>query len=78
MYDKGEDQGWSCYRLQTRTGKFIYLRTCGYLELDSTGALESFVCVNTLVDEEEGDKLIKDMKERYSVMINASAPLEVM
>lgn len=76
MYDKGESQGWSCYRLQSRTGRFIYLRTCGYLEL-SNGVLESFVCVNTLVDEEEGNRLIKEMKERYSVMINASLPSEV-
>lgn len=77
VYDRGESVGWSCYRLLSRTGQFIYLRTFGYLEVDNSGVVESFVCVNTLVPEEEGEKLIKEMKERYSVMINASASPQV-
>ncbi|KAF2899287.1 hypothetical protein ILUMI_06889 [Ignelater luminosus] len=74
MYDRGESRGSSCYRLLSRTGQFIYLRTFGFLEIDNTGTVESFVCINTLVSEEEGQRLIKEMKERYSAIIKASSP----
>lgn len=73
MYDCRLEFGASCYRLLSKTGEFIYLRTHGFLEFDKqTGTFESFVCVNTLVDEEEGEKLIKEMKERFSAIITNS------
>ncbi|XP_072394725.1 basic helix-loop-helix ARNT-like protein 1 isoform X2 [Diabrotica undecimpunctata] len=68
MYDRGEMRGWSCYRLQSRNGQFIYLRTNGFLEIDDQGIVESFICVNTLVSEMEGLQLIDDMKKRYSAL----------
>lgn len=50
VYDRAETYGSSCYRLFTKNGGFIYLRTHGYLEFDKdTQTVESFVCVNTLV-----------------------------
>ncbi|KAL6261686.1 hypothetical protein P5V15_006775 [Pogonomyrmex californicus] len=74
MYDHAETCGTSCYRLLTKTGEFIYLRTHGYLEYDKdTQTVESFVCVNTLVSEEEGIQLIKEMKRRYSATVSASS-----
>ncbi|XP_070149616.1 uncharacterized protein [Polyergus mexicanus] len=67
MYNHAETCGSSCYRLLTKAGKFIYLRTHGYLEYDkNTKTVESFVCVNTLVSEKEGIQLIKEMKERFA------------
>lgn len=69
MYDKGENTGNSCYRLLSRTGQFIYLKTHGYLEIDSTGTVESFICVNCLVSEKEGELLIQKMKEKYSALV---------
>lgn len=71
MYDKGESWGQSCYRLLSKTNRFIYLRTRGYLEIDENGTVETFVCVNSLVNEDEGQYLIKNMKERYSAFIKA-------
>lgn len=60
--------GESCYRLVTRSGEFIYLKTTGFLEIDSkTHAVQSFVCINTLLDEKEGRALVREMKEKYSV-----------
>lgn len=77
MYDRREGFGSSCYRLLTKTGKFIYLRTHGYLEFDKkNGSFESFVCINTLVEKEEGEKLIKDLKERFSATVtHTSMPM---
>ncbi|XP_029660268.1 aryl hydrocarbon receptor nuclear translocator-like isoform X2 [Formica exsecta] len=67
MYNHAETCGSSCYRLLTKAGKFIYLRTHGYLEYDkNTKTVESFVCVNTLVSEKEGIQLIKEMRERFA------------
>ncbi|XP_018570169.1 aryl hydrocarbon receptor nuclear translocator-like protein 1 isoform X3 [Anoplophora glabripennis] len=74
MYDRGESRGTSCYRLQSRNGQFIYLRTFGFLEIDDQGTVESFVCVNTLVEDKEGLHLIDEMKKRYSALISATLP----
>lgn len=53
-----------------RTGQFIYLRTRGYLDIDrDTNQVRSFVCVNSLVDEDEGKKLVKEMKKKFTIMI---------
>ncbi|KAK9884917.1 hypothetical protein WA026_009154 [Henosepilachna vigintioctopunctata] len=70
MYDRGETKGSSCYRLLSRNSKFIYLKTNGFLEVDSQGTVESFICINTLVDEKEGIRLNEDMKRRYSAYVN--------
>lgn len=71
MYDFGSPVGESCYRLISRTGKFIYLKTRGYLEIDeTTREVHSFVCVNTLVTAEEGRKLNRDMKKKFSAIIS--------
>ncbi|XP_025836847.1 neuronal PAS domain-containing protein 2 isoform X2 [Agrilus planipennis] len=72
MYDKGENKGMSCYRLLSKTGEFIYLKTYGYLEIDSSGVVESFICVNSLTDEEEGKELTKEMKRKYSAIIKSN------
>lgn len=70
MYDYNSPYGESCYRLMARTGHFIYLRTRGYLDIDrDTNQVRSFVCHNTLVDEEEGKKLINEMKKKFAIMI---------
>lgn len=71
MYDFSRPQGESCYRLLNRSGQFIYLKTRGFLEIDEkTQTVHSFVCVNTLVSEEEGKRLINEMKHLYSIIID--------
>lgn len=77
MYDRGEKKGTSCYRLLCRSGQIIYLRTVGLLEIDSSGTVESFICINTLVDEKEGEKLIKEMKQKYSPLIEPASCSDV-
>lgn len=69
MYDRGEGKGSSCYRLLSRNGQFIYLRTFGFLEIDDSGTVESFICINSLVPENEGQVLIKKMKDKYSALV---------
>ncbi|XP_058458401.1 circadian locomoter output cycles protein kaput-like isoform X2 [Malaya genurostris] len=71
MYDYNQKDGESCYRLMTRTGDFIYLKTRGYLEVDdTTKVVQSFVCINTLVSEEEGRRLVREMKRKFSVIVD--------
>lgn len=71
MYDFNQPNGESCYRLMTRTGDFIYLKTRGYLEVDdSTKVVKSFVCINTLVSDEEGRRLVQEMKRKFSVIVD--------
>lgn len=77
VYDFSTPHGESCYRLMTRTGKFIYLKTRGYLEIQTdSNKVHTFCCINTLVSEEEGKKLVREMKKKFSVIIagNEIAP----
>lgn len=53
-----------------RTGEFIYLRTRGYLDIDrDSNQVRSFVCHNALVDEDEGKRLVREMKKKFAIMI---------
>ncbi|OWR51919.1 methoprene-tolerant protein-2 [Danaus plexippus plexippus] len=71
MYDKHRLVGESCYRLMTKNGQFIYMRTLGHLDVDQNSKeVTSFVCTNTVVAEHEGKKLIKLMKKKFTLMIN--------
>lgn len=71
VYDKNRLFGESCYRLMTKNGQFIYMRTRGCLDVDqSTRAVTSFVCTNTVVPEREGKQLIKMMKKKFNLMVN--------
>lgn len=71
MYDFGNPIGESCYRLISRSGQFIYLKTKGILEIDEKmRQVRSFVCINTLVTDEEGKRLIKEMKKKFSAIIS--------
>uniref|UniRef100_A0A1B0ABZ5 Methoprene-tolerant n=1 Tax=Glossina pallidipes TaxID=7398 RepID=A0A1B0ABZ5_GLOPL len=75
MYDCNSDYGESCFRLLSRNGNFIYMQTRGYLEIDkSTNKVHSFVCINTLLDEEDGRRKVQEMKNRFSIIINAKVP----
>ncbi|XP_063837408.1 circadian locomoter output cycles protein kaput-like isoform X1 [Ostrinia nubilalis] len=72
MYDQHRLVGESCYRLMTKNGQFIYMKTRGRLEVDPahSRAVTSFVCTNTVVDEHEGKHLIKMMKKKFMLMVN--------
>lgn len=71
MYDFGNPIGDSCYRLISRTGSFIYLKSRAVLEVDEkTREVHSFICVNTLVTGDEGRRLNKEMKKKFSAIIS--------
>lgn len=74
VYFKGLSYGSSCYRLLSKNGEFVYMKTYGYLELNSNeDKIGSFICVNTLVSEKEGKLEIKKMKERFTPLIRSQA-----
>nr|XP_024220020.1 aryl hydrocarbon receptor nuclear translocator-like protein 2 [Halyomorpha halys] len=72
MYSNSESYGWSCYRLHSKNGDYIYLKTHGFLEKDEKGVIQSFICINTLVPPEDGEKYIAEMKSIYTPMIYKS------
>ncbi|KAH8409064.1 hypothetical protein KR009_006078 [Drosophila setifemur] len=77
MYDCNSDFGESCYRLLSRNGRFIYLHTKGFLEIDrGSNKVHSFLCVNTLLDEEAGRQKVLEMKEKFSTIIKAEMPVQ--
>ncbi|XP_017852449.1 aryl hydrocarbon receptor nuclear translocator homolog isoform X2 [Drosophila busckii] len=75
MYDCNSSYGESTYRLFTRNGNIIYLQSKGFLEIDKeTNKVHSFVCVNTLLDDEEGRRRVQEMKKKFSVIIKTRIP----
>lgn len=74
VYFKGQSFGSSCYRLLSKNGEFVYMKTHGYLELNpNEDTIESFICVNTLVNAEEGKKEIIKMRERFTPLIRSQS-----
>ncbi|XP_022672815.1 uncharacterized protein LOC111255285 isoform X3 [Varroa destructor] len=60
------------YRLRTRGDDYIYLRTSGYLHYDQTTMqVDHFVCVNTLMSKEEGERERQELCNRFSPHINS-------
>ncbi|XP_032517381.1 basic helix-loop-helix ARNT-like protein 1 [Danaus plexippus] len=71
MYDQSREFGESYYRLMSRSGHFLYMRSRGYLEIDKkTKKVQSFVCVNSVIGEDYGRKMMEEMKRKFSVMVN--------
>lgn len=71
MYDESREFGESYYRLMSRSGHFIYMRTRGFLEIDrATKKVQSFVCVNSVIGEDYGRRMMEEMKRKYSVIID--------
>lgn len=71
MYDQSKEFGESFYRLMSRSGHFIYMRSQGFLEIDrDTKKVQSFVCVNSVIDEEYGRRMLEEMKRKYSVIVD--------
>ncbi|XP_072930598.1 uncharacterized protein [Epargyreus clarus] len=71
MYEQHRLFGESCYRLMTKNGEFVYMRTRGRLDVDENSKIaKSFVCTNTVVSEEEGKFFIDQMKKRFNILVN--------
>lgn len=71
MYDQNKEFGESYYRLMSRSGHFIYMRTRGFLEIDKHSKMvQSFVCVNNVIGEKDGRRMMEEMKRKYSVMVD--------
>lgn len=72
MFYAGESYGSSCYRLKSRTGEFIYVKTYGYLELNANmESFVSFICINTLVSSAEGEYEIRQMQKKFSALVES-------
>lgn len=71
MYDQSREFGESYYRLMSRSGHFIYMRTRGFLEIDKESKnVQSFVCVNSVIGEDYGRRMMDEMKRKYSVIVD--------
>lgn len=68
-------QGVVTFRLRCQDNSYVTLRSRGYLEFDKqTGEFESFVCINSLVDEQHSDDEIrKQRRQLLPVIAGASA-----
>lgn len=72
MYFKGQSFGSSCYRLLSKNGQFVYMKTYGFLELNpDEDQVASFICVNVLVSPEEGKREILKMRQRFTPLIRS-------
>lgn len=67
MFVQKDQSGFSCYRLQTKAGGFIHLRTDGYPETEN-GQVTSFICFNQLVTEKEAAEIGDGMRKLFGPM----------
>ena len=59
------------YRLFTNTGELICLQTKGFLEYNKeTKMIESFLCINTLIREEDEARYLNEQKEKFTPYIS--------
>lgn len=59
------------YRLQSRTGKLIYLKSQGVLQFDPvTHKVESFLCINKLLSEDDGRLALHEVQIRFKPTVN--------
>lgn len=67
MLSSNSGKGVVVYRLRTRDGSFVFLRSSGYLQYDQTTMqMDHFVCINTLMTEPEGQRELHTFMERFS------------
>ncbi|KAK7075914.1 hypothetical protein SK128_020134, partial [Halocaridina rubra] len=70
MFMNTQGQGLVSYRLKCKGGTLVTLRSRGYIEINKlTGQPESFVCINTLVSENEAKDEIKSQRRKLLPMI---------
>ncbi|XP_050039979.1 protein cycle-like [Dermacentor andersoni] len=78
MFASNSGKGVVVYRLRTRDDSFIFLRSSGYLQYDQgTMQMDHFVCINTLMTEEEGQRELQTFFERFSPHITAMSVQEL-
>lgn len=78
MLASNSGKGVVVYRLRTRDDSFIFLRSSGYLQYDQgTMQIDHFVCINTLMTEEEGQRELQTFFERFSPHITAMSVQEL-
>ncbi|KAL3242909.1 hypothetical protein MRX96_020921 [Rhipicephalus microplus] len=78
MLASNSGKGVVVYRLRTRDDAFIFLRSSGYLQYDQgTMQIDHFVCINTLMTEEEGQRELQTFFERFSPHITAMSVQEL-
>ncbi|KAK4307653.1 hypothetical protein Pmani_020608 [Petrolisthes manimaculis] len=92
MFTSTQGQGTVSYRLKCKNGELVNLRSRGYLEVNKqTGQIESFVCINTVLNNvKEADTEIKNQRRNllpivasedcddYLINISSSLPPELL
>ncbi len=64
------EEGFATYRLRCKSGEYIAVQSRGYLEYDrQTQKIESFMCVNTVLREDEGERHIQEQRDKFTPYI---------
>lgn len=72
MFANNSGKGVVVYRLRNRDGTFIYMRSAGYLQYDQTTMqVDHFVCINSLMSSEDGERELRGFFERFSPHITS-------
>ncbi|XP_069980638.1 circadian locomoter output cycles protein kaput [Penaeus vannamei] len=70
MLTSSQGQGVVSYRLRCKDGKYVTLRTRGFLEFNKQkGQVDSFVCINTVLSVKDAASEIKNQRRKLLPMI---------
>uniref|UniRef100_A0A6A7FX45 Methoprene-tolerant Met n=1 Tax=Hirondellea gigas TaxID=1518452 RepID=A0A6A7FX45_9CRUS len=91
MFGTAHGQGVVSYRLRCRDNSYVTLRSRGYIEFNrKTGELESFVCINSVVEPRLAQEEIKQQRrkllpvcsggdtDQFMANINSDFPVEIL
>nr|XP_053647831.1 serine/threonine-protein kinase pakD-like [Cherax quadricarinatus] len=69
VFSSSKGQGIVSYRLRCKDGTHVTLRSRGYIEVNQTGQVETFVCINTVVSTKEAKDEIKNQRRNLLPLI---------
>ncbi|XP_022245750.1 aryl hydrocarbon receptor nuclear translocator-like isoform X1 [Limulus polyphemus] len=71
MFANSGEQAVVVYRLLSRNQVWVYLKSFGHLKYDnSTDQVDHFVCVNHVLNEEDGKRELQEFTQRYMPCIS--------
>ncbi|CAG0880453.1 unnamed protein product [Darwinula stevensoni] len=74
MHNSSDGSGLVTYRLVTKSNQFIYMRSRGVMEPNpKTLEIEHFVCINTLLSEQEGEAEYLKQLQRLTPFVPVGA-----
>ena len=70
VFASSKGEGYTTYRLRRKDGRYIHMQSRGFLEYNvATKQVETFLCINTMLTDENGKRSLEEQKKRFTPYI---------